>query len=374
MSSSHHIIVVGQTPPPYHGQSIMLERLLAADIKGVNITHVRMAFSATNDNVGKPGLRKLLHLISVIIRIFMSKWQTRAAVLYYPPAGPNKVPIIRDCCILICTRWMFKKTIFHMQASGLSTIYEELNSVGKWFYRRAYNNPDVVIRLSELTIDDATALNARKEYIVPNCAEDIKENFTSSKLYNVDNPVNLLYVGTVCRTKGILVLLEACRLLKFKGQTNFHLDIIGGFQPASFEKEVIRTVETLALQKNVTVHGQKTGNDKHRQFADADIFCFPTFYESEAFPCVVVEAMSFALPVITTTWRGIPSIVDQNRTGILCPPCDPEAISQGIQSLYANLPLRKELGMAGRCKYLKHYTTEKHVKTMEAIFLEICES
>ena len=36
---------------------------------------------------------------------------------------------------------------------------------------------------------------------------------------------------------------------------------------------------------------------------DADLFCFPTFYQNENQPVNLIEAMAFGLPVVTTRWR-----------------------------------------------------------------------
>lgn len=371
MTDRQGIVVVGQIPPPFHGQSIMIERLISTKMQDIDLHHVGMSFSKSNDEVGKPGFRKFFHLFSVIFRIMISRWRTKSSVLYYPPAGPNKVPMLRDCLILISTRWMFRKTIFHMQASGISTLYSDLNLIGQWFYRRAYYYPDAMIRLSELTIDDATALCAKQEFIVPNCADDEKQRFPVSRPEALENSIGLLYVGTVCQGKGILTLLNACHIAQTTG-IDFHLHVVGDYQPASFKDDVASAITRLGLTKRVTLHGQLTGDAKHLRFAQADIFCFPSFYKSEAFPCVIVEAMSFGLPVISTYWRGIPSIVDHEKTGFLTPIQDENATAEYIRIL-SKPAVRAELGSAGRSRYLQHFTTEIHQRTMEAVFNEFCD-
>src|SRR5947207_11803100 len=106
------ILVVGQTPPPLGGQTIMIQRLLEGTYRSVKLVHVRMGFSDGLDKVGKLYPSKLLELMKVMFRIVVARLRHRADILYYPPAGPNFVPIVRDLAILFCTRWMFRKTIF----------------------------------------------------------------------------------------------------------------------------------------------------------------------------------------------------------------------------------------------------------------------
>lgn len=365
------VVVVGQTPPPFHGQGIMLERLVRSRMKSVSIRHVRMAFSGSMDDVGRFQIGKLFHLVSVVLQIVLARVGHRAEVLYYPPAGPNRVPVYRDLIILLATRWMFRKTVFHFQAGGVSTIREDLSPLLKRMFGWAYFSADGAVRLSELTPQDGRGLRAKREFIVPNCAEDERDRFPSAESKN-DNAkqLRILYLGTVCRTKGILVLLEACRLLREK-DIPFHLEVVGSFQPAEFVDEVGLALEQKGLADRVTLSGQQTGDAKFERLAAADVFCFPTHYESEAFPCVVVEAMSFGLPVVSTDWRGVPSIVDHERTGFLAPPQDAEAIAKYLSQLAQNAALREAMGEAGRAKFVSEFTTERHLELMEEMFISV---
>jgi glycosyltransferase involved in cell wall biosynthesis len=55
------------------------------------------------------------------------------------------------------------------------------------------------------------------------------------------------------------------------------------------------------------------------------VFCFPSFFNSEAFPVVLLEALACGLPIVSTRWRGIPSIVDDGECGLLVEPRDDQA-------------------------------------------------
>src|SRR5690606_7842570 len=117
--------------------------------------------------------RKFFNLISVIAQIFWIGIRLRPRILYYPPAGPNLVPVVRDIVILCCVRWLFDVTIFQFHATGLSELYPRLSLPLRFLFRRAYFYPEIVIRLSELTPEDGKLLRAKREFIVPNCAEDV---------------------------------------------------------------------------------------------------------------------------------------------------------------------------------------------------------
>jgi len=180
MSQSINVLVVGQTPPPVHGQAVMIERLLRGKYASVRLYHVRMAFSDSIGDVGRFRLGKIFHLLSVIVRIAYSRIVHRTSILYYPPAGPNRVPLYRDLAILLCTRWMFPRTVFHLHASGMADMYPRLPVGIRFLFRRALFHPDAVIRITRCHSADARLLQARHNYVVPNGIEDDYLEFGNS--------------------------------------------------------------------------------------------------------------------------------------------------------------------------------------------------
>ena len=87
------VLVVGQTPPPLNGQGIMIERLVNSELAGVEMIHVRMAFSSNMDELGRIRISKILHLFSLIAQIIYRRFVDGVRILYYPPAGPERVPV-----------------------------------------------------------------------------------------------------------------------------------------------------------------------------------------------------------------------------------------------------------------------------------------
>ena len=372
--NSIRVLVVGQTPPPFHGQSIMIQMLVDGPMDGVEVCHLRMAFSDKMDQVGRFQVGKIIHLVYLIFAIFWLRIRYRIQVLYFPPAGPNRIPLIRDTLLLLPTRWLFKKTVFHFQASGVSELIVKLPAWQRFFVMRAMIRPDAAIQLSALTVADAKFFDAKRTYYIPNAADDFVGKKLPIRTHDGDGlKTRILYVGTVCETKGILVLLDA--LASLHGELkSIHLDIVGSFQPSSFEAVVRRKIDSLNLSSDVSVHGQRIGDEKWTMFANADLFCFPTYYESEGFPCVLVEAMSFSLPVISTRWRGIPSIVADGETGYLVDIRDIEGLASRIARLASDDSLREAMGKRARARYETEFTRPMHLQQMSQVFLDVANA
>lgn len=369
MNPFRRILVVGQTPPPWGGQAVMIRQLLDHPPPDTTLSHVRMAFSGDMDSVGKVRWRKFAHLAGVVTRILVARIWRRPAVLYYPPAGPGRVPVYRDLVILGLTRWAFRRTIFHFHASGLSQIHSRLTRVERWLFRHAYFRPDVAIQTSSANPPDGAFLQARHVVNVPYGLPDEFPRFQQRAAAERagERAPRILFVGALYETKGLRVLMEAAGRLRAAG-LDFRLDCVGRFESPDFEAEMQAMGRAGALAGRVAFPGVLTGDAKWRLYAHADVFCLPSFFESESFGLVNLEAMMFALPVVSTRWRGIPTVVSDGESGLLVPVRDPVALADALARLLRDAALRERLGAAGRRLYTERFSLDVWRRGMAQAF------
>ncbi|MGB3848560.1 MAG: glycosyltransferase family 4 protein [Tunicatimonas sp.] len=363
------ILVVGQTPPPYGGQAVMIESMLKFSFQRVKLYHARMDFSEGMDEIGKFKFAKIVKLLYLIGRIYFLRFRHGISTLYYPPAPPNTIPVVRDIIILNATRWLFKSTIFHFHAAGVSELYAKFSGILKKLYEWAYFYPDVCIRLSEFNPEDGKIFRTGREYIVPNGLPDAGAAYLEmeNKPSKQDAPIKLLYVGLLCETKGVLVLLESMHYLVQAGHP-FVLQLVGRFESVGFQQRVEQFIVQKNLGPYVELLGVRTGEEKHKTFAHADIFCYPTFFEAETFGLVALEAMQFGLPVVATRWRGVPSVVVDQVSGFIVPPQDANAFADKLALLIEDESTRKLMGKKGREIYCQKFTAQRHFALLEVAF------
>ena len=101
------ILVVGQTPPPFGGQAMIIKKIIDSNYRQLEIYHVKMSFSKEMSKMGSFDFSKVIHLIKIIYDIYIYKYRYDINMLFYPPSGPNTIPIIRDIIILFFTRRLF---------------------------------------------------------------------------------------------------------------------------------------------------------------------------------------------------------------------------------------------------------------------------
>ena len=74
------VLVVGQTPPPFGGQAIMIERFVKCKMADVELIHVRMGFSSHMNEVGRVRISKILHMFALIFRIIYHRFASRVRI------------------------------------------------------------------------------------------------------------------------------------------------------------------------------------------------------------------------------------------------------------------------------------------------------
>jgi len=365
------ILVVGQTPPPFGGQAVMIEKLLEGQFQRIQLFHVRLAFSDDMQNVGKFGIKKVWVLFTTILKVWLARVRYGTPVLYYPPSGPNMVPVLRDIVLLCATRWLFRSTVFHFHAGGVSAFRPRLPSLFRPLFDLAYRRHALAIRTSDLNPDDGVALGAKRSMVVPNGIDDMRGR-VQERTAATGEPLRILFTGVLIPSKGVRVLLEAFAQVA-KEEQLATLELMGKWGDAAFQTECERFVQQQGLTGRVEFLGVKSGEDKWKHFAGCDIFCFPSYFEAESFGLVIAEAMQFGKPVVSTRWRGIPSVVDDGKSGFLVPVQDPQAVAQHLLLLIRDPAMRKTMGEEGRRIFASKFTLEAFHRNMEDALASVGE-
>lgn len=367
MPDELRVLVVGQTPPPYHGQATMIQLLLSGSYCGMRLYHVRMRFSASIEQVGAIRARKIWHLVSLVASIVWCRVVNRIEVLYYPPSGPKRVPIARDVAVLLATRWMFRRTVFHFHASGIGDFLLRLNPIVRWLAMRALGQPDVAIALAPSAPRDGQVLRAKREMIIPN---GVPDPFVR-KLDHArtgDGSFHILFVGALLEEKGVLDVIRASLLLLERGR-DVHTSFVGAWPDDHMRHVASELISRHDAWSHFSFPGVLTGKEKWDAFRLAHAFCFPSYYQSETFPLVLLEAMAASLPIVTTRWRAIPDVVDAGSNALLVPVQSPDDCARALSRLIDDEKLCARMGESSRLRYTNLFTVYEHRNRVEKALL-----
>lgn len=95
--------------------------------------------------------------------------------------------------------------------------------------------------------------------------------------------------------------------------------------------------------------GTFSGGELTRVMAETDVFLMSSVLEG--LPLAIVEAMAYGRPIIATTVGGNAELIKHDVNGLLCPPRDPDCLSQQLRRMLGDANLRARLGLAARQSY-----------------------
>ncbi len=174
------------------------------------------------------------------------------------------------------------------------------------------------------------------------------------------DPKRILFVGQCVEVKGIEFLVRAIPMLSDRRAI---LDLVGNTaaEPGYFTR-LRQVVKELNLQDRVIFHGYISDKAALAQFYQhADVFVLPSLVEG--FGIVLLDAMSFSLPIVATRVGAIPELVEDGVNGILVPPADPEALAIAIDKMLASLDLRRRYRENGYA----FITSKRNLYSWEAV-------
>lgn len=160
-----------------------------------------------------------------------------------------------------------------------------------------------------------------------------------------DDTFTVGMVGRIAEWKGQDVLLRALARAFPSGRER--AVIVGAplFGEDGYDQSLRRLRDRLNLRGRVVFRGFR--EDVQAELATFDALVHASVIP-EPFGQVVVEGMAAGLPVVAAAAGGPREIIDDERTGLLCPPGDIDALAAALRRLAYDEKLRRRLGSAAR--------------------------
>ena len=314
-----------------------------------NCSYINLSTSKKVDEIGGAGLVKWLRFCVIIFKVLKELVFQRPNLVYFTLTAQG-IGFFKDAILVFMAKVLGFKTILHFHNKGVRNRQDFF--FDNILYRLVFKNTKVILLAPELFEDIAKYVSSDQVYYCSNGIPEIKEDKIDRR--RDGNEVVLLFLSNLIISKGVLVLLDACMILK-KHNIKFKCHIVGGEGDLNGEQLQVK-ITGLGLDKNVIYLGKKYGDDKIEVFNNASIFVLPTFYSNECFPLVLLEAMQFSLPLVSTTEGGIPSIIDDGENGFFVSQRNAMDLAQVLLKLIKDKELRQRLGSQAKSKFINNYT------------------
>ena len=175
--------------------------------------------------------------------------------------------------------------------------------------------------------------------------------------------IHLVNVGYLCRRKGQMTAVEAVSRLRLP---DLQLHLIGSttVTPRQSAEITGRIAADPFLRTHVTVHGPLPHEAVGDWIAHADAMVFPT--EDDLIATSILEAMSYGVCVVASSFGPIPETVTDGEAGLLFPPGDAEALAMLLARIRGGGGRRRRRGGPGRPAAGARHDLDRHVDAMEA--------
>lgn len=325
------------------------------------------AFKAIGTHRHISGLGKILYFSGNFIRLFFTLLVNRKIRIIHIH-GSYGASVLRKALIAFTGRTIFsKKIIYHIHSSE----YPQKYTVAPKFHRRLIDyllhSADRVGCLTpkwqELYIKQFGLSNT---VVIPNMIHPPEFSFGSKVFPVAGQPIRFAFLGLIHEKKGVFDLIEmlAKEKANFAGKVIFHLGGIGKVE------ELQAGIRMHGLEDLVDFMGWVDEAGKAKLYQDVDAFFLPSY--NEGLPIVILESMSYGLPIIATNVGGIPEVMEDGRNGFLFESGDIAGMKKALERYVNDHELLAEHGRNSH-DMVKKFFPENVVPGIEKVYRELLD-
>lgn len=362
------ILFYGSVPPPLHGASYANSLFVSAPWpEGVEIRHVDCFLSRSLEEMNRFSLPKIFRLLRGMGRLLWDSL-TFSPDWVVVPVAFNRGSFLKDGMAVLLMGALRRRVALWCHGQGYKPLRSGKGVLMRLFCRTVMAVPSAVVTPSrQAGLDNAFQSEFQNRWrTIPYGIPDLPRLCPPQK----GEGVKVLFLSNMLQAKGWMTLWKAaCNLCPRHDGLSF--DFYGQETAEISSEELERFFAQGPSPERIRYRGPAYGETKERAFAQADIFCFPTYYPYETFGIVLVEAMRAGLPLVASRYSGIPEILAEGEGGSLVPPDSVEGLEGEIERLLLDPSLRESMGSFNRRRFESHYTMKAAVNGWLRLFEEL---
>jgi len=200
------------------------------------------------------------------------------------------------------------------------------------------------------------------------CRESLrtnKENVANIQSRYGEKKIVLTF-GRLVSYKGFDYLIEAANNLG-----DDYIVLIGGSGPE--EENLKKLISDNGLEEKVHLLGQVKEEEKYDYFSAASIFCLPSVTKAEAYGVVLLEAMAFGKPIVSSRIEesGMVWVNQDQVTGLQVPPRSPKLLAEAIKNIAGNPELYQKFSDNAKKRYDEIFTRSTMIEKLKKLYEEV---
>lgn len=300
-----------------------------------------------------------------IHRYVNSGGHNKDAVQRLPEIVRDIVALGPNVCHIHGTGAYSKQMYFALRAHGIPTMVTVHGLLHEEKMQALFRRPSykALYQLYVQTRDERELLNAVPRVIVDTAY--VEDKLRAYKLkhtpemhvipqgidetfYGINcNPNSniILSVGAIAPRKGHAYTIEMFNQLRAKGVVA-KLRIIGSLADKGYYEHLRQKMTESKYKEDISLEANLPREELLKAYADAKLFVLHSREESQGI--VFAEAMATGMPVVATKIGGIPYVVAEGKSGLLCPYADVDAMTEMVARLMTDDALWKQYSASAR--------------------------
>jgi len=276
--------------------------------------------------------------------------------------GASRISFYRKYFIFLSLKYLLRrKVIYHIHGGEYHLFKHASNSIVKKMIHHMVEQSNAVLCLSnEWKGFFETQFNPQRTIVLNNIIPmPLKKNKTTN-----GRIIQFLFLGKIVDGKGVFDLINMAYHHKDYLNDKAKIIIGGNGEVDRLQSEIKR----MNIDSIIRYAGWVSGSKKDDLLIDSDVYILPSY--NEGLPISILEAMSYKMPIITTSVGGIPTIVQNNVNGILIQPGDQETLFEGIKYFIDNIEKIKDYGQAS-FEIVQDFLPEKVIGDLHNIYVNV---
>lgn len=351
------VLMVGESPTLRGGIASVQKIILENTSDDIIFRHVATVNAYPSD----PNLPKIFAFFRAIVTLLIHLIKRDIDLIH---AHISERGSVYRKLVVACLALLFRTPIIlHTHGSEFHLFYEKQPEIMKWVMNNVFSRCNRFLVLSEswkTFYVNKVGLSPKQVIVMPN---PVKLPLQLPKRQGSDK-VRFISLGRIGERKGSFDLLRAFASLPKNLLEHSELILAG-----DGERDTASSLVTeLSLGEYVTIFNWLDPHQRDKLLLEVDVFVLPSY--NEGLPMALLEAMSLALPVITTPVGGIPEVVTHEYNGLLVQPGDIYLLSEAIKKLIKDESLRLSLGYEA-AKSVAPFSAENYCYQLTQIYQSI---
>lgn len=256
---------------------------------------------------------KYIWNVFFIFKLLYILFKVRPNAIYFTSSRSFQ-GFLRDIFIVSLGKLFRAKVVNHLHGADFKLFYNNSNRNVQYMIDWVYRKIDISIVLSDSMHEQYSRYQS--SMIIKSVANAYGQlKFTDVNDDNQEN-LKLVYLSNLMRSKGILELLEALKLVK-EQNINVELKVAGSFLSDHLMSSRQLEAEFVNLNYGICEYlGSVQGSEKNALLNWADCLILPTYYPTEAQPICIIEGMASGCVIISTKHNYIADLV-KPENGVL---------------------------------------------------------